>query len=92
LHESGSLQGKETVAVDSAEHPHGCVTTDVVAHAGTRQVRHAVAVRVNVGQLTLLHGLDTVVVTVCVVVAVLTLVLTLVLITVDVTVVVTCWM
>jgi hypothetical protein len=86
LHESGSLHGNETVAVGSAVHPHGRVTVDVLVHCGTRQVAHAVAVRVRDGQLTVLHGLVTVAVTltVSVLVAVLTLVLTLVMVDVRV--------
>lgn len=96
LHEPGSLQGNETVRVGSgpAAQPHGRVTTDVVAHWGTRHVVHAVAVAVRVGQLTLLllQGLVTVAVVALVTVRTLVLmaVLTLVLVTVDVTV--TCWM
>lgn len=76
-----------------AAQPHGRVTTDVVAHWGTRHVVHAVAVAVRVGQLTLLlQGLVTVAVVALVTVRTLVLmaVLTLVLVTVDVTV--TCWM
>lgn len=91
LHASGSLHGNETVAVASAPvQPAGLVTTDVVVQPGTKHVLHAVAVRVSVGQLTLLQGLVTVVVLVSVRVVVAVLVLTLVLITVDVTV--CCWM
>jgi hypothetical protein len=95
LHESGSLHGNETTEVGSAPvHPHGLDTTEVVVHWGTRQDLHAVAVLVRVGQLTVLHGLVTVLVTltVSVRVDVLTLVLTLVLTTVDVSVTVCSWM
>ena len=91
LHESGSLQGNETTDVGSAPvHPHGLDTTDVVVHCGTRQDLHAVAVLVSVGQLTVLHGLVTVLVTLTVSVRVD--VLTLVLTTVDVDVTVCSWM
>ena len=83
LQESASLHGKETVAVGIAAHPHGRVTTAVLVHCGTRQVAHAVAVRVKVGQLTVLHGWVTVLVSV--VALTLTLVTTLVLTTVAVT-------
>jgi hypothetical protein len=80
--------------VGSAVHPHGRVTVEVLVHCGTRQVPHAVAVRVTDGQLTVLHGLVTVAVTltvlvlvtltVSVLVAVLTVVLTLVMVDVRV--------
>lgn len=85
LHESGLPHGKDTVAVGRAAHPQGCVIAEVVVHCGTKQLLQAVAVRVSVGQLTVLHGLVTVVVKLSVSVRVV--VLTLVLITVEVTVV-----
>jgi hypothetical protein len=88
LHESGSLQGNETVAVGKAPaQPHGRVTTWVVVHCGTRHDLHAVAVLVRVGQgAALLQGFVTVEVKLVVVTRVVVLVLTLTLTTVDVTV------
>jgi hypothetical protein len=81
LHESGSLQGNETVAVGRAPlQPQGRVTTLVVVHCGTKQDPHAVAVLVSVGQLTVVQGL--VVVTVAVVAEVMVLVSVLVVVAV----------
>ncbi len=90
MHESGSLQGNETVAVGKAPaQPHGRVTTWVVVHCGTRQDLHAVAVLVRVGQgAALLQGFVKVEVKVEVKLVVVTrvVVLVLTLTTVDVTV------